>query len=174
MLVESVADAPPDNLYLSRAKDIDKMRTVTYYITQSTPNRKLLYAFKGYAEQIGDTNGAVIINIKDKFVIQNKDRQYYEYLNNTKCNFPTRIDELPTLIYESKKHNQCFIFKRLDEAEFDATIIKLLNERADLNGLKMLDLKSRLQHIVEDAVKSNETLKGNELVFRDFIDFIIN
>lgn len=172
MLLNDERRKPPDNFYIQKSDDIYKADTVTYYITKSRPRNDLINIFRDYSKLIGDTNGAVIIDIKDKLIMDSNDNEYFKYLINIGCDIPKNDEELPVLIFEDKRRKKCFTFKSVNDDGFDATLIKLFNTRNESQKMGRLELNSELQLIVKNAINSFPKLKDNIIVFRDVIDFI--
>jgi hypothetical protein len=104
-LVCSVFAIPPvpnvksssSTLFLEKAEQVKEMQTVTYFFTEQSIPNDIKNAFKQFADKIGATHGAVIINKKSS--------EYLDYSKLMKCDITISSSDL--IIFENRKLKKC-------------------------------------------------------------------
>lgn len=168
------------SLYITEADDIDSLNSVTYFISKKEIERIIIDTFRVFSDEIGYTNGAVIVPMSEATKNKLEDEQIIQdntflIKSKSKCNFS--FSQKDFLIFEDRTTNECFYFITEDDMNWLIEILGTIYQNTDnLKHTKDLPSiqKKSIENLLLNGVNIDTSIVNNEnknLILR-FVDYL--
>lgn len=151
------SDMKEKKLYLTNVSQVDRMDTITYMV--GIKNRQIRDIFRSFADDLGKSNGAIIL--------KNPSRKYLQYTKKSSCSF---LDIKKFILFEDRKTETCIPIIITDNKQV-LNILKDISQLIEDNKEDLTEMQ--LRNKIINFIKSSDMNDRLQTSFIDLINWVV-